>query len=411
VNPPVLTIPERGHREIEVQTWETLSKHPEVWRMIDQKIISATQLSAQKVRLTGSCFVGRIVLDDFILEVGEKIEGSLASLLAYATFGSFRVEQYIGPASTLGALLNLLVRQFLIALHSYVSRGREFVYEQKRMRGSLASGRLNITGTVGLRARGLRHVLAYDRPTITHKTAKNRIIAAAIFELERLSEVVKLESVDLATARGLSLLFDDCKDQEVLFGERERFVILAHRLLSLGEVRDKDLIALASVILAHQSFDHGSPTRAVMPRAWFLNLENLFEVAGRQVISKVYSGATQKAGESQRRNRIFEKAPEEYKANPDFILSSAKGIEAVGDVKYKVWTESPPPTDLYQLLVHAETYKAQIAFLVFPHDSYVFRDLGKSTTGCHTWLIAVDVRNLENDLKKALVQMSLSIRS
>jgi 5-methylcytosine-specific restriction endonuclease McrBC regulatory subunit McrC len=401
-----ISVPERGHADIDGKAWEVLSSHNDFWRLVDQKILSPTLISSQKIRLTGSCFVGRVILNSCILEVGEKIDGSLAALLGYATFNAFRVEKYDAPASALGPLLALLVHHFLGVLRAYVSLGREFRYESMGMRGSLVGGRINITKTIGFRARGLQHVLAFDRPVLTHVTPKNRVIAAAVSEVERVSEIITLDVTDLAMARGLSLLFEDCKDTEVLFGTRDAFVRVAQRLILSANETDRDLLALASVILAHQSFDYGSPAKAISPRAWFLNLEKLFEVAVRQVLGSVYApGTVRSRAAAEFESRIFDKASEEYKANPDLILSDAEGVQAIGDVKYKLWDESADVADMYQLLVHAVAYHAPRAFLVFPHDCFMARDLGVSVTGCHTWLFAVDVRNLQEHLQLALSTM------
>jgi 5-methylcytosine-specific restriction endonuclease McrBC regulatory subunit McrC len=275
------------------------------------------------------------------------------------------------------------------------------------MRGSLVGGRINITKTIGLRARGLQHVLAFSRPVLTHITPKNRIVAAAISEVERVSEIITLDVADLAMARGLSLLFQDCKDAEVLFGDRDAFVRAAQRLVASGEEGDRDLIALASVILAHQSFDYGSPVKSISPRAWFLNLENLFEVAVRQVLAAVYApGIVTSRIEAEVERRIFDKAGDEYKANPDLVLSRSEGVKAIGDVKYKAWSGSAGQPDIYQLLVHAATYRAPIAFLVYPHDAFEVRELGVHND-TRTWLFAVDVRKLEDHLLLALRAMGL----
>src|ERR1017187_6446931 len=148
--PLLVALPERGHCDIGLKAWEVLSQKSDFWRLVEQKIVSVAQLSDKDIRLTGSCFVGRIVLEDVTLEVHEKVDGSLASLLGYATFGSFRVEKYEAPASALGPLLALLVRQFLIVLQAYVSKGRQFRYATKRQQSSLVAGRIDMTKTISL---------------------------------------------------------------------------------------------------------------------------------------------------------------------------------------------------------------------------------------------------------------------
>ena len=71
------------------------------------------------------------------------------------------------------------------------------------------------------------------------------------------------------------------------------------------------------------------------------------------------------------------------------MFTDVTGVQAIGDVKYKMWDGSASNPDVYQL--HAATYRATTAFLVFPHDAFIARDLGTSATGCRKGLFAVDI--------------------
>ena len=103
-----------------------------------------------------------------------------------------------------------------------------------------------------------------------------------------------------------------------------------------------------------------------VPRAWFLNLERLFENAVRNIfaenlINKYYVSNGVKYG-----MRIFSGVKDCYTVNPDIIASNASKVAAVGDIKYKIWKERPKNSDVYQLLVHAAALNCDRAFLVFP---------------------------------------------
>lgn len=82
-------------------------------------------------------------------------------------------------------------------------------------------------------------------------------------------------------------------------------------------------------------------------------------------------------------------------------------VRAIGDVKYKVWEDYPDEHDLYQLLVHASAYDAKCAFLVYPHDTWIIRDLGVAATGCRTWIVGIDITNMGAGLKTALEAMGV----
>lgn len=406
-----IRIPERGHTEISAQVWARLSREPVFQRLLDRGLFSVSYVSPDKMRLNGSSYVGRAVVDDFLLDFSEKIDGALSALLQHATLGAFRVERAAAPATDMGALAALLVTQFLLELRLYVSRGRERRYTTERCVGSLVGGRLVMSQSLALRARGMRHLLAFDRNVLTYSTLKNRVLTAALREIEQLAELVKLRDVDITASRSMGLLFADCRDHEVLFGRRELFAGYAERLLDQQvSDADQDLLALAAIILSHESFELSSWQDSDLPRAWFLNLENLFEksirrVWGRQVPPglRVLRGSSDPAP-------IFSDANDQFSANPDLVITSGATVLAAGDVKYKNWEDAPTASDLYQLLVHAAAFNAPRCFLVYPGDRYEARKVGTAVTGADTWLFMLDVRDIAFGANAALTEMGVPNR-
>lgn len=401
-------VPERGHTDIDPETWRALSGQPSFWRLVQQGVVGISLPQRGRVRLDGKCYVGRARVGESTVELVDKVPGALAALLGFATHRAFRLEEMEAPSTELGELARLLVHQFLESLRAYVSRGRDFQYVRRGSIGSLVGGRIDLTRTLRLRARGLRHLVAFDRSFVARNTPKNRVLLAAVREIERISALIELSHNDVASARGLALLFSDCRDPEVLFGKRERLVQYAERLaVDRRETLHQDLLTLAAVILSHESFEPEGPVAGVVPRAWFLNLETLFETAVRRVLRLLVPDGVTVVSGTRQPPRIFEREQRVYRAKPDLVLRSEVLVAAVGDVKYKQWSGSADEADLYQLLVHAATYKADRCFLVFPHDSFEVRDLGLSSTGCRTWLFAVDVRTLVEGLRSALAAMEL----
>jgi 5-methylcytosine-specific restriction endonuclease McrBC regulatory subunit McrC len=397
---------ERGSTEVSRDAWNDISGDPHFWSLVDQRILKVSQVSGRRMQLSAGCFVGQAVVGGHNIQITEKRPGALATLLSFATGQSFRVERVQGPKSDLGPLIVLLIDHYLTALRKYVSRGREARYTRRSFQGSLVGGRLNITKTLRLRARGLKHVLAYDKDVLQRNTIKNRLLLAATHEVETLAGLVDIPQEQLATARGLSMIFDDCRDEEVLFGRRRRFFDDAERLIQDGD-RDSDLLSLASIVLAHQSFEPSVAPSGRLPRAWFLNLETLFETAVRSILSTIIGGSV-KTGAVDHRN-IFGEMARRYEANPDLVIRSGMTISAIGDVKYKVWQGFASEDDLYQLLVHMHTatFGSKTAFLIFPHEEFASVRLGLSTTGANTWVFAVNLFELRADLEKALEVMAV----
>jgi 5-methylcytosine-specific restriction endonuclease McrBC regulatory subunit McrC len=406
--PLIIGVPERGHVDVDFQTWKILASHPTIWKLIDQKILSVSQLSKTRMRLSGSCYVGRVSLEGLQLEFQEKVNGAVVALISDATHESFRIQQVSGVASKLGDLASLLIYHFLNGVKRYLSAGRNFCYEKKSEVGSLIGGRINVTGTIKIRARGLKHLVAFERNVLSRSTLKNRVVAAALREVERLGAIVQLQPKQIALARGLSSMFADCHDREVLFARRDLFVQHAMMLSDQStDTVEKDLLLLSAVILAHQSFEAGSPAGGSVPRAWFLNLENLFQVATARVFEDHYAGGNRVVNGHASRVFIFDQERQLYSARPDIVLSNKISSTAVGDVKYKPWTAQPDASDLYQLLVHTRAFQASKCFLVYAHDRFEMKYLGISSTGAQTWAFAVDIRNLAHDVCAILKALEL----
>lgn len=400
--PTTINVPERGNIDVDAETWRVLVADPETTGLIERKILGASYVSGGRVRLQGLCHVGRATLAGRSVEVVEKIPGALASLLSFATHKSFRVEKVEAPAAELGALFALLAEQYVDAVYDYVSMGRQRRYATLRSSGSLVSGRLRIADTIRLRARGQFHKVAFEQPYISGVTDLNRVISAALREINRLAAVVDLPHGLLASARGLSILFSDCRDSQLLFGRLAVFVALAERLEADPQHSQfTDLLALARVILEHASFDPLQSSGSSIPRSWFINLELLFEDAVREVMRElappgwsVFKPAKKDAP------RIFDNEAN-YHATPDLVLASGGEPRVVGDVKYKEFDDRPGESDVYQLLVHTSAFKAAKCFLVYPGAGFAVRELGMSATGQPTLSVVVDVRDLHSSLKQA----------
>lgn len=404
--PPHLTLSERSHIDIDSATWRRLAANREFWRLVDRGILSVSQPRPGAMRLTAIAHVGRAKLGDISLEIVEKVEGALSSLLEYSTQEAFRIEHMPASRSDLGRLASLLVRQFVREMRSYVSRGRDFLYQREKRQGSLVGGRMDITRTIRLRAQGFGHLVAFERPAIDRNTRKNKILLTAVREVGRLSRLVPLRPADLADSRTFSMLFDDCRDAEFFFRDRQAFAVEAQHL-SEQPGPESDLLALAAVILSHESFETGGSRLSSVPFTWFLNLERLFETAVKLKLAEVLAP---KALTVKRGNLppIFSGENREFRANPDLVVRDRQAVLAVGDVKYKQWSGSAAQADVYQLIAHSSAFHSPTSFLVFPHEVFHARELGVSSTGTRTWLIAVTIQSLGADLERAAELLGLT---
>ena len=404
-----LEVPERGHLDIDPQVWKHISAEPYFWHLVKNKVLSVSQSSQNRLRLEGNCYVGKALFSDISVELTEKVEGALTVLLGSAKKEAFRILRVSSAGSEAGPLIGILVAQFLEGLRQYVSRGREFRYAKRHEIGSLVSGRIDMTQSLQLRARGLMHLVAFDRNVLLRNTLKNRVLLAALREVETLSNVLALEQVLVRNARALALLFDDCRDVEVLFGERRQFMEYAEVLLEEpGGQIDGDLLMLAAVILSHTSFEPSSVTSKSIPRAWFLNLETLFEERVRDTLREILRSEVKVVrGSSARPKHFVYRDKSLFEAEPDLVFQKDSITLAIGDVKYKNWSAAAVQDDIYQLLAHTDAFEAKKAFLVYPHDYFQLVDLGNSASGTHTWLFAIDVKRLPTELNLCLSEMKI----
>lgn len=403
--PQTIRVPERGNADVSSAAWKGVSRSPVFWNLVERGVVSVEHLRAGRVRFCGGCYVGRSrVSDDVVLELHEKVPGSLASLLRFASGTDFRVEHVPGPASELGALIALLVAHFVESVRRYAARGRQFEYEKESMKGSLVGGRLDITRTIRLWARGLRHLAAFDKNVVSFDLPINRTVLAALREVERIGKLVSLPRDVVARVRAMAMLFDDCRNVEVLFGTRSDAARRADSLAASASDRvTADMLALAAIILSNESFEHDSTHGGVAPRSWFLNLETLFERAVRATMrSSLGSRGVVSSGRSAPLP-IFPSKPDVFRANPDLVVRLIDTAEVfVGDVKYKQWAGVPGASDVYQLLVHAAAFDSGKAFLVFPFEEFDARSLGDAVTGASVTTYGVDVRELDDHVEHIL---------
>ena len=392
-------VPERGYADVEKETWAALQASRDFGRLHSEGVVEVSFLPSGGVRLRGTCYVGHAICGEVILDFCEKIDGALKNLLSFASHNAFRLSRAKTGASELGDLISLLVDQLLDAVTRYTSGGRRFQYRAVKSSGSLVGGKLDITRSIQLRARGLGHVLAFEKNVATYATPINRIILAALSEVERLSRIVRLPATTIAKSRSLSMLFADCRDHEVLYRQRSYF---ASEALRHSEMQSDDLLRdiayLAGVVLAHESFDATRGQSYSLPRTWFLNLENLFESAVRNILAGACPDANVSRG-GLAPPAIFSKESREYRANPDLVIKHPSRNTAIGDVKYKFFDGSAAAGDVYQLLVHADAFGAKEAFLVFPGEVYSARELGASRGGIRTTFFSVRLQQLREDLR------------
>ena len=221
--------------------------------------------------------------------------------------------------------------------------------------------------------------------------------------------------MSLYQARWLARALEEVRTGEFLRLGRAGLLAIAEEI-ELDDTTlaaDLDLARLAAVALLHQGFELDRVVPGEVPRAWFIDLERLFERAVRLTLDRL-AGAKVDKGLGFKR-RMFTGGADGSRVYPDLVIHSDAHVVAVGDVKYKTLhspadgsAKKPSRPDLYQLLVHAASLSCKLAFLVYASGTgYSAAYLGRSATGCQVWTAQVRPTDLEADLNQLLEEIGL----
>lgn len=404
-----ITVPERGAKSIGFADWARLSREQDFWKLVDTGILSAESRKGGGWQLKGACYVGRAIIDGEVLEVSEKFEGSLATLLSLGSAKTLFTTPTQAPVNPDKYSTPLLIALFIKAARRYLSGHKLIAYVGRPDRGTLVGGRLDVRGTARLHAKGMRHQAAFVRSVVTANVPLNRTIYAALRQVERISKTVPIARQDLASARALASILEECLQNvlrsscDALFAAAADASALYGSDSPVGEVG-----TLAAAVLDSSGFGGSGDWDRTIGRSWFVNLETQFEIAVRSSLGRLLGNAYQ-VEKALRRPPLFQPSSGRYAANPDVVIREADNIVAIADAKYKDLSHWPSSADVHELLCHASAYHTGKAFLTFPSEAgFDSRYLGKAAGGCEIWSFGIRFDHFEDDLCQALAMVGLS---
>lgn len=393
---PLIAVPERGYQNLAKDEAAHLTSSQEFWELSEAGVLSLQMLPKGRARLLAGPYVGKARVGGVDLEVREKVPGALQTLLHYAYGPAFKIRHVPGVRTELGELIALLIRAFLERVSAYLSAGRDFEYRRDLAASPLLGGALDLRATARLRARGLGHQFAFLRTRVSYDLERNLIVRAALSEIGSIAASVVVDDKLLTQSRVLLMYFSDLLEQ--LAPNRAQASLLAE---AAAERSDDDMLALAALILRHESFEHTDWTRGTTPRTWFLNLETLFEDGVRREIQRLgYAGISASKG-SAHATSIYLGGSADF-ADPDLALWRERDCVGIGDVKYKEWSVTPGRSDLYQLMVHSAAFRSETAFLVYPGTTFAARIHGDAVTGAAVYSFRLGLDGLSGDVARML---------
>lgn len=426
-SPRRVAVTERRRRVLDPDEWPLLERSAGFWRLVDAGYLSVRRLGTDRYEIGGHKFVGRALVDDLEVRVDEKVSGTLLSLVAAATGGELRIVGEEAPATDFDLVSRHLMREFTIAAGRYVAERRKPRYSYRPAQGPVLAGVLDMPRTIRLHATGRLGHFAFHQGSVVRDEPLDRLVLAGLESLDRAADALRLEDEVVYEARWLAGSLAEVRDERFLLALRASLLAVADEIeWSMGQLSDDvDLARLAVVALLHRGFEPDSVRTGDVPRAWFVDLETLFESAVRATLRKLVGVESVDRGEAFPR-RMFKGGNDTSRTHPDLVMHSGVDVWAVGDVKYKTlaagaaqedeWGSDVTPEnrlkegrpDLYQVLVHAASLDAARAFLIYAGETFACGYPGLAATGAATWTAQVRPNELETDLARVLERLTMA---
>jgi hypothetical protein len=423
----LVAVTERRRRRLRSDEWQLLEQSEGFWRLVDAGYVSVRRLAADRYELSGHKYVGRALVDGLEIRVDEKVPGTLLSLVAAATGAELRIVEAEAPATEFDVVSRHLMGEFTAAAARYIADRRKPRYMYRQEQGPVLAGTLDMPRTMRLHATGRLGHFAFRQGFVVRDEPLDRLVLAGLESLDRAAEALQLAPSILYNARWLAGALAEVRDQSYLLTTEAALLVVADDI-ERGRDQlpdDVDVARLAVVALLHRGFEPELPQVDEVPRAWFVDLETLFEGAVRATLRQLLDTASVDRGEGFAR-RMFTQGADASRTYPDLVVHTGSDVLAVGDVKYKTLAagfgeeeesgEDVPSEkrlkegrpDLYQVLVHAASLDADKAFLVFAGESFGWRYPGVAATGAATWTAQVRPTELAIDLAAVLEHLGLA---
>lgn len=404
-----ISVPERGTTLIGVADWTRLSREKDFWKLVNAGILSAESRKEGGWQLRGACYVGRAIIGGEVLEISEKFDGSFATLLSLGSAKTLTTTPTHAPVTPDKYSTPLLIALFIGAARRYLSGHKLIDYAGRPDRGTLVGGRLDVRGTARLHSKGMRHQAAFVRSVVTADVPFNRTIYAALRQIERISKTVPIARRDLASARALASILEECLSNVLRASCDALFAAAADASAQYGSDSPiGEAGTLAAAVLDSSGFGGADDWNRTIGRSWFVNLETQFETAVRSSLGKLLGNAY-RVEKAVRRPPLFQPSSGRYAANPDVVIRNAANTVAIADAKYKDLSHWPSSADVHELLCHASAYHTTKAFLIFPSEAgFDARYLGRAAGGCEIWSFGIRFDRFEDDLRQTLLAVGLS---
>jgi hypothetical protein len=394
-----ISLIERELVAVSKATHAQLRSSSAAWRLIDRGVISLTSTKQVPFGVRAGPYVGSCLLEDRTrVVVREKTAGAVQHLLEWCVAKDART-----LASASRGLHDqhapwILAARYVDAVGRYLSAGRVKEYFQPLEISNRVSGRLNLPGTIRLRARGRVSVVACHPPSLSGDVLVNRIAHAALLACEQLVEGSPLRATLRSSIQAYARLLQPSTFTNALLAA-PRDMAAALKGSSLKHSSNHvvaQMLELARAILLDLGF-FGEVVGADIGESCFVSLEGLYERAVCGILGSTGFGVRGKS----LGNPVFTDRLGAEPVDPDFVLVSQTGRPfVVGDCKFKQSPSNPATDDVYQVLTHARSCVCSTAVLVYPGEERVVSRFGRTVEGTELFIATVRLHNLDRDLRQ-----------
>lgn len=351
---------------------------------------AAIAVTPYSVRISTTGFAGLLrIQSDLAVQVAELVPGTVEGLLPLVAEPSIRMaKEWAWAGSRMLDPIAVLAEAFAKGVLEATASGVDRRYSVLVNTGSPPRGRFDPPGTARLWAKGHVHQIATLPRRITDDTELNNALLAGAIRAERvLAETDRARLAGVACARLSGAAAARLPDFQAARG----------RAREIGRYDLEALVDEAEMLVLGVPLLPRIDTREVLGSAW-IDVPSLFERAVFRMAKDVYRTASVERGSSTATPLLTPLAGKGIgNADPDIVVSTGEGT-LILDAKYRKSGNDPDRDEIYQLMAHADAYRARFAALITPALSSQqggTRLLGRDARGCTYAVLSADPRDPE----------------
>lgn len=406
---PTISLIERGNLSLSAAESGRILHDSQFVKLLEGGLLRSEFKPHGGMRIHASNYVGQAILaDGSRLTISEKIPNALAGMLQWASPDGVRIVAATSKATDGTLVLEILIRRFLDCISDYLKRGLKKQYVHPTVVLSSPRGRILTKPSAALRSKGIRGQLVCRPSRLSSDLPANRLIALALLCVEATARTTSVNLGLVAQARAYYAFFSQADPARLMaMSWQDRAREFAKEIDSPDRTAELErALSYGRPLALHAASAFGKHLFSENPCAFFINLETLYEDAVLGCAKELLGSSNVSRPSEQLRPHILQGA-DKYRASPDAAFAS-KPI-AIADCKYKALEHDPDHSDVYQLLVHAETYSAETAVLFYPGAIFAAKKIGRFKEKIDVWCVTLDCALMLQSVRSAISAVGIVV--